>query len=198
MSLLIIATTTNTPPATSRINISQSKWRLNPVKYVSNDNPSFSNVNNIHSRSHTLSSLSNNSTFNKENERFSNANPPTPPIACNGAIFTWDLGSPFETYPFIIHDSSSHAKPGYSLLSVNPQQSTIHVRSLSCGETSKTKASPCFSCQRAGDQVAVVRDRALQEPEALPYGFLSHRQILQRIDVIKKGFKQERLKVCIF
>ena len=162
-NLLIIASTTNTASATHRINISQSKWRLNSVKYVSNVNPSLSNVN-IRSRSHTLYSLSNNSTrLNKENEPFSNANPPTPPITCDGAIFSWDLDSPFETYPFITHKSTSRAKPGYSLLSVNPQQSTIHVRSLSCSGISKTKASPCFSCQKAGDQVAVIRDRALQD-----------------------------------
>jgi hypothetical protein len=42
----------------------------------------------------------------------------------------------------------------------------------------------------------MIRDRrALKKPEDLSYGFLSHRQILQRIDVIKKGFKQESLKV---
>lgn len=94
--------------------------------------------------------------------------------------------------------SSPRAKPGYSLLSVSPQQSTIHVRSLFCQGISKTKASPCFLCQKAGDQVAVIPDCALQDPEALSYGFLSHLQILRQIDVIKKGFKQERLKVYDF
>ncbi|KAJ6553658.1 hypothetical protein B0H10DRAFT_2201925 [Mycena sp. CBHHK59/15] len=38
---------------------------------------------------------------------------------CDGAYFKWEVGSLFKTYPFIIHDPTSHHQPRYTLLSAD-------------------------------------------------------------------------------
>ncbi len=116
---------------------------------------------------------------------------------CHGAKFLWDLGSPYLTYPFAIHDPTSGFKPGHHPLSINPHTSSIFVRSLRCSEIPHGTSAPCSSCQCFGAFVDIVRDRTTKSPANLPLGLLSHSKLLEKLELVEERLQQERLKARI-
>ncbi|KAJ6629359.1 hypothetical protein B0H10DRAFT_1939763 [Mycena sp. CBHHK59/15] len=58
--------------------------------------------------------------------------PPSGSAGCVGAHYKWDIGSVFTTYPFPIHDPTSHHSPGYILLSIDFVSAILHVHSMRC------------------------------------------------------------------
>lgn len=121
---------------------------------------------------------------------------PTPPLpTCQGSAIWWELRSPYQTYPFSIHDPTSHFKPGYTLLFVDPTSSRIHVRSLFCTGSSPTPAVPCLSCQATTGLVSVVLDRARRPCGKLSLTTLSHTQLGQRLGSVTKKLKKVQTTV---
>jgi len=115
---------------------------------------------------------------------------------CPGAAAKWRLG-PFQTYPFPIRAPGSRFKPNYTLLSIDPHESTIHVRSLQCSGISPSTATPCFSCQNAGYLVERVEDHARKSPINLDRASMSHRQLELRLEGVEKSLRKEKLLVCV-
>ncbi|KAF8055318.1 hypothetical protein FPV67DRAFT_1789064 [Lyophyllum atratum] len=121
------------------------------------------------------------------------SSPPSSVHSCPGAAFRWALGSPYLSYPFPIHDATSRFKPRYDLVSVDPHDTVIRVRSQDCLETSLSTSTPCFACQAVGPFVDAVKDRAEKSPVRLDCSVLSHAQAVQKIENIGKSLKKEKL-----
>jgi len=117
---------------------------------------------------------------------------------CQGAEFQWNLGSPYLTYPFPIHDPACSLKPGYILLSIDPQSSVVRVRSLRCSGTSPNVSTPCSSCLGVRVHVDVKQDHATKPPGKLDRATLSHQQIVTKLGELEMLVQEERLKVRTF
>ncbi|KAF8147897.1 hypothetical protein BJ912DRAFT_1126264 [Pholiota molesta] len=126
--------------------------------------------------------------------QFSSSPSPVSAFQCRGASFKWDLGSPYTTYPFAIHDPRCRFKPNYTLIMISPHDtSAILVRSLQCTGTSHSESEACLSCQNIGDLVSRVDRYARKPPINLDRTSLSHRQLEQKLRVVERSLKREQL-----
>jgi hypothetical protein len=117
---------------------------------------------------------------------------------CEGAVFQWDLGSPYQTYPFVIHDPVSRFKPRFSLLFVNHHESSIRVRSHRCtGKRLNTYIGPCNACQSAGEDIEIVKSHAQKSSARLDHTVMSNKHFREKLEAIERSLKNEKLKVCI-
>ncbi|KAF8075809.1 hypothetical protein FPV67DRAFT_383880 [Lyophyllum atratum] len=104
------------------------------------------------------------------------AQQPENPSICDGTVFHWDLGSPFVSYPFALHDPESRFTPGYTICSVDTQRSTIRVRSLHCTRSAPTSSPACSASQNIGSLIEAVKRHAERPTKGLDNATLSHRQ----------------------
>jgi hypothetical protein len=116
---------------------------------------------------------------------------------CQGLAYLWDLGSPYRTYPFSMHDSTSRVQPGYTLVSVDPANSLIYIRSGRCSGEAREQTLLCLSCQNIGPLADTVKEHARKEPVNLSFISLSHAQAQKRLDGAEKMVKKQRFDVCI-
>jgi hypothetical protein len=120
---------------------------------------------------------------------------PPPSPSCPGATFQWELGSPYRTYPFTIHDPISRFKLGYTLLSIDSADSTIRVRSLHCSGSSSTTSGSCVSCKNTSSHIQTTRDHARRLPARIDCSVMSHEQLKQKLGGVEISLKKETLKV---
>jgi hypothetical protein len=117
---------------------------------------------------------------------------------CEGAVFQWDLWSPYQTYPFVIHDPGSRFKAGFSLLSVDTHRSSIHVRSWCCtGTRPSASIGACNACQSAGENVDNVKSHAQKPAARMDHTVMSREHFRQKLEATERSLKNEKLKVCI-
>jgi len=132
------------------------------------------------------------------NSSVSHAHPSPPVPPCEGGVFRWDLGSPYQTYLFVIHDPISRIKAPFSLLSIDHHNSSIRIRSHRCtGMGSSASIGTCTACQGAGEDIANVKNHAQKSAARMDRAVMTHKQLLQKLEAIERSFKKERLKVCI-
>ncbi|TFK37920.1 hypothetical protein BDQ12DRAFT_684350 [Crucibulum laeve] len=85
---------------------------------------------------------------------------PQSPPNCEGVEISWELGYPNCTYPFSLHDQRCRSKPGYNVISVNDNDSTICVKSHKCIGVAPSLSVTCSSCQAVMSRVQWVREHA--------------------------------------
>ena len=117
------------------------------------------------------------------------------PLACTGAIFCWELGSPCLTYPFGIHSAISNFSPSYTLEMFNETLSTVTVRSPLCKSRLRSGQSWCERCGGLGPMVEVVQQRSGEAPGSKKTETLSNRQLQQRLDATSKHVNELKLSV---
>ena len=96
-----------------------------------------------------------------------------------------------------IHTPASRFKPNYTLLNVDPHNSAICVRSYQCTGI-VYGLIVCSSYQSIGHLVERVEDHARKLPVNMDRASLIHRQSEQKLEVIEKILKKEKLSVCVF
>ncbi|KAF9522761.1 hypothetical protein CPB83DRAFT_840249 [Crepidotus variabilis] len=101
-------------------------------------------------------------------------------LSCLGTEVEWELGSPYLTYPFTFHDESTSFNPGYTLLCIFGHKILIRLQ----------------YCSQA--LVKVVADRAARPFANLEHRGLSHRQLLQKVEILEKQLNRRNLKVGIY
>lgn len=112
-----------------------------------------------------------------------------------GQHVSWQLGSPFATYPFIFHDADSRFSPGYDLLSLEGTSSVLQIRANGCMGTTSNRSMACDACQKAVRLVETVEDRARRPPTNLGRMQLSFRQLAEKLEDVEHQLQSETLKV---
>jgi hypothetical protein len=97
-----------------------------------------------------------------------------------------------------MHDSASRVKPGYTLVSVDPIDSVIYIRSEKCsGRAAENLPSLCLSCQSIGPLADAIKQHASEAPDHLVFVSLSHAQAQKRLDATERLVKKQRFDVWI-
>jgi len=100
----------------------------------------------------------------------------------------------FQTYPFHLHDFTSHEHPGYRLGSLQDGGAQIHdVRCLRV----TPDCNPCRACKDVFTRVHPVYSRYHQSSagEGIPIGTLNHQQLVNRYKQARRTLAKEDLKV---
>jgi hypothetical protein len=121
--------------------------------------------------------------------------PQFPPPRCPGAVYKWGLDSPYKSYPFAIHAPGSRFKPPYTLVSVDPHDLSIRVRSSHCIGIPDGDSIGCASCRDMGNLVERVEAHARKPTIQMDRTSLSFRQLEEKLDIMKKKLKKETLAV---
>ncbi|KAK6978292.1 hypothetical protein R3P38DRAFT_3184443 [Favolaschia claudopus] len=115
-------------------------------------------------------------------------------VQCPGAYFRWDVGPIFETYPFIIHDASSHHRPRYTLLSTDFVTSIIRVQSIQCSGFASLAGGCCDACRTVDSAVEVVEKWAQQSFGKKSIDRLNHAQLEAKLNALSRQLKAEQVK----
>jgi hypothetical protein len=121
--------------------------------------------------------------------------PHPPSLSCPGTTFQWELGSPYLTYPFPIHDPASLHKPDYSLVSLDFQDSSIHLHSRNCTGMPSATSEPCPSCLNTRLHVRKVQNKA-RNATGVMRSAMSYEQLKKKVEGVERSLKKVRLKVC--
>ncbi|KAK6987989.1 hypothetical protein R3P38DRAFT_2805236 [Favolaschia claudopus] len=113
-------------------------------------------------------------------------------VQCPGAYFRWDVGSIFKTYPFIIHDASSHHRPRYTLLSTDFVTSIIRVQSIQCSGFASLAGGCCDACRTVDSAVEVVEKWAQQSFGKKSIDRLNHAQLEAKLNALSRQLKAEQ------
>ncbi|KAJ3547310.1 hypothetical protein NMY22_g1704 [Coprinellus aureogranulatus] len=98
----------------------------------------------------------------------------TEPTPCPGIRVHWDLGSPFITYPFSLHDVSTPHKLNYTICHIDGTNSFI-TRTL--------------------DQLNTVKQRADRHYKDLQVTSLSIKQASMKIKQLEKDLKEDGMRI---
>lgn len=137
------------------------------------------------------------------NEIDSNASVPPPitttaplPMQCQGAAFRWELGSPYMTYPFSMHDPALRITPGYNLIWIESQHSIVHVWSILCSGISPTTSGQCLACQSMRPLVTAIEDHARKPVTRLDHTTMSSIQHNEKLKEVQQELQDVTLQVC--
>ncbi|KAJ3537998.1 hypothetical protein NMY22_g5352 [Coprinellus aureogranulatus] len=118
------------------------------------------------------------------------------PTPCPGIRVHWELGSPFLTYPFSLHDVSTPHKLNYTICHIDGANSFITIRSNNCCNTTPTRNFGCPPCQRSVEQLNnMVKQRAEKHYENLQVTSLSITQASTKIKQLEKDLKEDRMRL---
>ncbi|KAF8221799.1 hypothetical protein L208DRAFT_1529184 [Tricholoma matsutake] len=136
------------------------------------------------------------------NEIDSNASVPPPitttaplPMQCQGAAFRWELGSPYMTYPFSMHDPALRITPGYNLIWIESQHSIVHVWSILCSGISPTTSGQCLACQSMRPLVTAIEDHARKPVTRLDHTTMSSIQHNEKLKEVQQELQDVTLQL---
>ncbi|KAF8994977.1 hypothetical protein BDQ17DRAFT_1209615, partial [Cyathus striatus] len=112
---------------------------------------------------------------------------------CSSATFYWELGLPYHTYPYVLHDISNKHPPVYDIIKIDAIGSVLSIWSHYCLRVSNN-GSACISCKNMVNTLKKIMDHAGWHSFGLQCSTLSHLQLCQKLDNTGKLCEQERFQ----